>query len=87
MKATILKSKITEIRSDEYFEIQDNEGQKYVIEGVDRGWRIFTESCSIMMRFDSVLVSGNDVYLAIEEEEGRQEIFATIDADMFEVCK
>lgn len=86
MKASVLKSKITDLRCDEYLELI-SEGQRYVVEGLDDGWRLSTDPCSIMMRFDSVLMSGNDLYLSIEEEEGRQEIFATLDASMFEVCE
>lgn len=85
MKAITLKNKIIELREGLYFEIEDQQDQHYIIEGMGDGWRLCTPSSSLIICFNNVLTSGNDVYLAKQIQDGEQDIFAILDAEKWEI--
>ena len=85
-RANTLRDKIEGIVGGEYMDIVDDSGYVFAIESMDTGWRLYSDTNSFMVKFDTILVSGNDLYLAIDDAEGEQKIFATLDATKFEEC-
>lgn len=88
MKATVLKSKILDLREGQYFELEDRRTKQYLtVEGGDDGWLVSLPESSLMIRFNELHVIGNDIYLSKEEkeEEGKEHIIAVLDAVAWDV--
>lgn len=89
MKAMTLKNKILDLREWQSIELENEEYRQYLIaEGEVDGWALHMPGSSLMLRFNEIQVSGNDLYLIKEEEggEGERHIFAVLDADKWEIC-
>jgi hypothetical protein len=70
-------------------ELENEEFNHFVItEGDDDGWSASLPGSSLILRFNEARVAGNDVYLIKkeEDEEGKEHIFAVLDADMWKIC-
>ena len=89
MKAMTLKNRILDLRAGQYMELECTEYEQFlIVDGDDDGWAISLPGDSMILRFNDIRVSGNDIYLIKEEEEGEGEehIFAVIDADKWKIC-
>lgn len=86
MKAITFKNHILDLREGLAFDIVDDRGQVLTIEGMDDGWRLYTAgSMSIIIHFNNVLSSGDDIYLVkeVDDGDGEQHIFAILDARLW----
>lgn len=89
MKAMTLRKKILDLRSGQQIELECEKYNMYIIAGGDdEGWWIAMPGSALIIRFNEIRVSGNDIYLVKEDgDDSNDHIFAAVDAGLWEVME